>query len=237
MPRPRLWTDTQLIWAVQQSNSIYQVAKLLEIPVSGHTYKSIRDAADRLGLDMSRYPRLQSGRMKRYRTWTDNELHDVVAISRSVAEVMRRLGYNPSGGVHRWLTGHIRRLEISTEHFVGQGWAKGKKLPPGPGRIPLEELLRENVQYSPSRLRTRLVAAGLKANRCEECGLDSWRGKPLPLVLDHVNGDHLDNRLENLRILCPNCHSQTPTWCGKGRSLKRQSKAGVVQLAGDAAFR
>jgi hypothetical protein len=67
----------------------------------------------------------------------------------------------------------------------------------------------------PSRLRQRLIAEGLKAPRCENCGLSSWRGELLPLALDHINGDPHDNRLENLRILCPNCHSLTDTWCGR----------------------
>lgn len=66
---------------------------------------------------------------------------------------------------------------------------------------------------SSSNLRKRLVAAGLKPPHCEECGLSEWRGRPIALALDHINGDHTDNRLENLRILCPNCHAQTDTWC------------------------
>ena len=217
MPRPRPWTDAQLILAVQGSDSLRAVARKLGVSVGGHTYLAIRAAADELGLDMSRYAAPSAGQVKRARSWTDGDLREVVRQSSTMADVIRQLGYKQSGGVHRWLTGHIRRLEISTDHFRGRGHPKGVKRPGSGRRIPLEELLRENVQYSPSRLRARLVAEGLKENRCEECGIDSWCGRPLPLALDHINGDHLDNRLENLRILCPNCHSQTPTWCGKSR--------------------
>jgi 5-methylcytosine-specific restriction endonuclease McrA len=61
------------------------------------------------------------------------------------------------------------------------------------------------------------VAAGLLEPKCGECGLATWRDQPLPLHLDHINGDHTNNRLENLRILCSNCHSITDTWCGRNR--------------------
>ncbi len=64
-------------------------------------------------------------------------------------------------------------------------------------------------------LKQRLVKAGLKQNRCEECGIDSWSGRGLNMALHHVNGDGLDNRLENIRFLCPNCHSQTPNYGGR----------------------
>lgn len=66
-------------------------------------------------------------------------------------------------------------------------------------------------------MKLRLLDAGLKEPRCERCGLSEWRSEPLALELHHLNGDGLDNRLENLELLCPNCHSQTDTWGGKNR--------------------
>lgn len=64
-------------------------------------------------------------------------------------------------------------------------------------------------------LKLRLFRDGYKSKQCEMCGLVEWNGQPAPLELDHINGVNSDNRLENLRILCPNCHAQTPTHCGK----------------------
>ena len=94
---------------------------------------------------------------------------------------------------------------------------------PRPHVIPIEELLVVGrVGTNRTYLKTRLIADGLKDNRCEECGVVEWRGKPLAIELHHINGDGTDNRLVNLRLLCPNCHAQTETWGGRnGHRRKR----------------
>jgi transposase len=84
-----------------------------------------------------------------------------------------------------------------------------------PQAMSIEELLA--ARRNRSHVKQRLVSAGLLELRCQGCGIDSWRGAQLSLELHHVNGDGADNRLENLRMLCPNCHSQTPTWGGRNR--------------------
>ncbi len=89
--------------------------------------------------------------------------------------------------------------------------------PPG---IPMEELLVAGHPRNRGHLRSRLLRAGLKEERCEECGLTEWRGAPLRVTLHHVNGDPYDNRLENLTFLCPNCHSQTPNFGGRNGHLR-----------------
>jgi transposase-like protein len=94
---------------------------------------------------------------------------------------------------------------------------------PRPAEMPIETLLvPDRPQTNRSHLKQRLLKAGLKENRCEECGLTEWRGKPLNMALHHANGDGLDNRLENLLLLCPNCHAQTPNYGGRnGHRRKR----------------
>jgi DNA-binding transcriptional ArsR family regulator len=90
-----------------------------------------------------------------------------------------------------------------------------------PQAAPIETYLVNGRRTNRTHLKQRLLAAGLKENRCERCGLDSWLGEPLSMALHHVNGDGLDNRLENLALLCPNCHAQTPNFSGRNRKLGR----------------
>lgn len=93
---------------------------------------------------------------------------------------------------------------------------------PRPRELPLDKLLIKGKRRGRHNLKRRLIEAGLKENRCEECGLSDWRGKPLLLELHHINGDPLDNRLENLQMLCGNCHSQTDNYGGRnGHRRKR----------------
>ena len=107
-----------------------------------------------------------------------------------------------------------------------QAVARGE-VKPRPRAMPLEELLVPNrPQTNRSHLKLRLLAAGLKENRCERCGLTEWDGRPLNMQLHHVNGQGQDNRLENILFLCPNCHAQTETWGGRnGHRRKRAERS------------
>jgi Helix-turn-helix domain/HNH endonuclease len=84
-----------------------------------------------------------------------------------------------------------------------------------PKALPLNKLLAADTRRGRRNIKDRLIAAGLKHNRCEECGVTRWRNRRLSLALHHVNGDRHDNRIENLVLLCPNCHSQTPNFGSK----------------------
>lgn len=144
-------------------------------------------------------------------------LKQLVAESNSYAEILRKLGKSNSGAATRLLKQKLDDYEI-IHHFIQE-----KEHKPGE-QIPLEEILVKNRPYSSDRLKNRLIAEGLKENKCEnpECGITNWHGHELKFHLHHINGDHNDNRLENLILLCPNCHSLTENY--SGRKLKSEQK-------------
>lgn len=98
-----------------------------------------------------------------------------------------------------------------------------------PSAMPLSELLVEGTYRGRENLKLRLIKEGVKASRCERCGLDEWYGSPIQIALHHVNGDRLDNRLENLELLCPNCHSQTDTFSGRNGHQRSGLRLKLVQ--------
>jgi hypothetical protein len=136
----------------------------------------------------------------------------------SIRQVLAKLGVVEAGGNYSVVRRRIELLGLNTSHFTGQGWRRGDRRPVF-AATPLAELLRKGTRFQSYKLKKRLLAAGLKQARCEGCLNTEWRGQPIPLELDHSNGDQSDNRIENLRILCPNCHALTTTY--RGRKLAK----------------
>ena len=146
------------------------------------------------------------------------DLQEIVKQSVSYSQVLQKLELSPTGGNYRILKRLLKGLEIDTSHFSGQGYLKGKTHN-WSKKIPLEEILKEGTHYQSYKLKNRLLKEKFIENKCSECGLlDEWNGKTINHQLDHINGDNTDNRIENLRLLCPNCHSQTETYCGKNKT-------------------
>jgi hypothetical protein len=145
--------------------------------------------------------------------YSETEAREAVAASYSYAETLRRLSMCPSGGAWRVLRKWLEIWEIPTDHFdprlrTAQAAARGQGT--------LEQVLVDGSHVRSSRLKDRLYAAGLKRRQCELCGQgETWQGRRMSLILDHVNGKRDDNRLENLRIVCPNCNATLETHCSR----------------------
>lgn len=151
--------------------------------------------------------------------YTDEMLRPIVESSLSFAEVLRCLGLKQTGGSQSNIKRLVQRYGISTDHFLGQARNRGDEYR-GPGKATAEDVLVLRDRLAQPEKAYKLRRAMIETEipfRCAVCGIEAlWNGKPLMLTVDHINGHRHDNRRENLRFLCPNCHSQTPTF---GNSL------------------
>jgi hypothetical protein len=148
--------------------------------------------------------------------YTEVAAREAIAASASWSEALRRLGMRAAGGNHALLKRWAAVWHISTEHFDPRA-AQRRQLAERVAR-PLSEYLTAHSTYSRGALKRRLFSEGLKARRCELCGVgEEWNGRAMALVLDHINGVANHNRLENLQIVCPNCAATLDTHCGRNK--------------------
>lgn len=145
--------------------------------------------------------------------YTESELIEAVKTSHSVRQVLSKLSLIEAGGNYKTIKNLIQSLSLDTSHFFkNRCHNKGKKL--GPKR-PIQDYLNNERKIQSDSLKKRLLNEKIFEPVCSSCKLTEWLGQNIPLELDHIDGNNEDNSLSNLRLLCPNCHAQTPTYRGK----------------------
>lgn len=151
--------------------------------------------------------------MERHK-YSVNDLKNAVQNSRSIAQVLNKLGIVPAGGNYQTVKRRIAKYSIDTSHFGGQSWNKGKITG---HKKPISFYLTKNSIIQSFKLKKRLLSENIFEHKCCECQQNTWLKQPIPLELHHIDGNHYNNELSNLTLLCPNCHALTENYRGKNK--------------------
>ncbi|MEU5435649.1 HNH endonuclease signature motif containing protein [Streptomyces sp. NPDC020719] len=208
------YTRERLADAAASSRTLSEALGKLGVDPKSSKRRYICDRMKKLGVPTGHFER-EGAR------WTREVLTPVVAASTNMSEVLRHLGLEVVGGHHTHISRRIKALGIDTAHFR----APSRRGEPRRPRTPETLLVRQPPAHARriqgDRLRWAMAVLGVP-ERCALCGTEPiWRGRPLPLEVDHIDGDWRDNRIENLRLLCPNCHSTTDGYRGRGKRHAR----------------
>jgi hypothetical protein len=163
--------------------------------------------------------------MIRKERYSKESFEKAVKNAKSIKEALKNMGLRAAGGNYKIFHKYVDKYNIDTSHFETREEIYKRTINKHAYNVktPLSEILVENSNYNRTHLKKRLYKEGLKERKCEMpgCGQgEEWMGKKMSLILDHINGVHNDNRIENLRIVCPNCNATLPTHCGKHKRIK-----------------
>jgi hypothetical protein len=160
--------------------------------------------------------------VKKWERFTRQEIEQFVKESTSYAQLAKKIGYcdGSSGSAYRTVHQMINELNLDISHFKGQGWNKGRRYS-SEKYIPFKEYIQgDSIQTN--KLRKKLLREGLKEHKCECCQNTTWINNPIPLEVHHKDGDKTNNEIDNLQLLCPNCHALTDTYKGKNTKKHKQ---------------
>ncbi|MFH9707761.1 HNH endonuclease signature motif containing protein [Streptomyces luteogriseus] len=201
------YTRERLEEAARGARSLSEALERLGVDPRSSTRRYVSQRMRKLGVDVSHFER-EGVR------WTKDVLERAVAASTNVCEVLRHLGLEVVGGHHTHISRKIKAYGIDTSHFQVQGRGKPRRRP---GSLLVEQPSDSARRIASSRLKRAMLRQGVE-ERCALCGVEAlWLGDPLPLEVDHIDSNWRNNRIENLRLLCPNCHSTTDSYRGRGK--------------------
>ncbi|WP_326667972.1 HNH endonuclease signature motif containing protein [Streptomyces canus] len=207
------YTKERLEAAARGARTLSEALQRLGVDPKGWKRRYIHERMKKLGVDVSHFEREGV-------KWTREILEPVVARSSSINEVLWHLGLDPVGGHHTNISRRIKTYGLDTSHFTPTVRTERQRY--NQRRRTAEEILVEEAtthatRVPSSRLKRAMSELG-QEERCALCGIEPvWLGEPLPLEVDHIDGNWRDNRVGNLRLLCPNCHSTTDSYRGRGK--------------------
>lgn len=203
------FTPEELQAAAAGATSVRGVARALGIPDDSRSRATLSRMLRAEGISAEHLSHQRA-------TISEDSLRDLVPRSASYADVMRGLGLDVNDVNHRRVRRAATRLDLDTTHFKRRAWGRPDRPAPAPTAHRVLAVLPDHAgRTNRTQLHRALNEVGVPY-ACESCGnTGEWLGRPITLQIDHINGDWRDNRQENLRYLCPNCHALTETWCRK----------------------
>ncbi|MFH8620397.1 HNH endonuclease signature motif containing protein [Streptomyces vietnamensis] len=208
------YTKDRLESAARGARTLTEALERLGVDPRSGARRYVRDRMRKLGVDTSHFER-EGVR------WTREVLAEAVAASTNMCDVLRRLGVEVVGGQHTHISRRVKAHGIDTSHFHAPSRQGRPWRPRTPEALLVEQTGRQTRRIPSDRLTWAMTESGVR-KQCAMCGNEAvWRGRPIPLEVDHIDGDWRNNRIENLRFLCPNCHSTTDTYRGRGKGHAR----------------
>ncbi|MGW7032454.1 HNH endonuclease [Streptomyces xanthophaeus] len=208
------YTKERLTEAAQGARTLTEALRRLGVDPKSPTRRYLHDRMRKLGVDVSHFEREAV-------KWSREVLAEAVATSTTMCEVLRRLGLDVVGGHHTHISRKVKAFGIDTSHFALPSSAGRPKVRQTPESVLVRQEGPQARRMQSAHLKRALAALGVP-EACRMCGIEAvWQGRPLPLEVDHIDGDWHNNRPENLRLVCPNCHSTTDTYRGRAKGRRR----------------
>ncbi|WP_086562169.1 HNH endonuclease signature motif containing protein [Streptomyces africanus] len=206
------YTRERLEEAARGARTLSEALVRLGVDPKSSTRRYVHGRMKKLGVDVSHFEREGV-------KWTRDVLERAVAASTNMVEVLRHLGLEVVGGHHTHISRKIKAYGIDTSHFQVTGRGKPRRRP---GSLLVKQPSDSARRIASNRLKRAMLGQGVE-ERCSLCGVEAvWRGEPLPLEVDHIDSDWRNNRIDNLRLLCPNCHSTADSYRGRGKGRAKE---------------